>query len=287
MEVAALRAYLNSTISGTETLKAVDSYLNTSLKNNVSPETIGAALQLVSDGNISASQISSLLNNMDMSALQSVLQNSFVEQNTMNATDASMKNALDMKLPKLTVGVMDQILYENEVSLPMFNEVFSMAWSVNKQWVPSSFTEDDIGNVGEGGAGSVQGALNSVVNGVSSAVNQFVSEWMVPKSETPEYFDYLQLFFNGAIDNMTTDSSKILNGIVDPFKQAYDQVEDDAKQAKKVLSNVKDQISQFQSESQDSGSQSRNGMTGVNTSQIQDAAKDIFKETKDFALKQF
>ena len=54
---------------------------------------------------------------------------------------------------------------------------------------------------------------------------------MVPKHEIPEYFDYLQLFFGGALANMRTCYKDIFDGLVDPISEALDEISEQEAEA--------------------------------------------------------
>lgn len=102
-------------------------------------------------------------------------------------------------------------MFSNEETLPLFDDIFAMTWSENKQWAPTCLEDQADGEGGNWLCGLLGGSCSG---NCSSSYN---SEWMVPGDEQPEYFDYLQKFFGGAIAEIPTCYKEIFNGLVDPI----------------------------------------------------------------------
>ena len=96
---------------------------------------------------------------------------------------ASLQKALDMKIAKMMSGIVSAIKSAHGITHPMFEAIFKMTWTENRQWKP-----------GFGGA---------------------CSEFLKCVKEIPEYFDFIQKVMGGAIADIMEGCEYLFEDVVD------------------------------------------------------------------------
>ena len=95
---------------------------------------------------------------------------------------ASIQKAIDMKIAKLMSKIVSAIKTAHGITHPLFEAIFMMTWSENRQWKPN------FGGV--------------------------CSEWMKCLKEIPEYFDFIQKVMGGAIADIMKGCDQLFTQVV-------------------------------------------------------------------------
>lgn len=156
---------------------------------------------------------------------------------------SSLNKLLDRKPSDQMFSISKTLDMVSDVLAPLFNSIFGMTWSENLKWIPNSYFQ----GMADGMSGAMGGVFRGidadyrVVDSTADSTNNkkkknkckggkckggkcggccnkakkccgCCKKWMEPDEKIPEYFDFLQQWFNGTIN-------QVADGIFDMCRQ--------------------------------------------------------------------
>ena len=121
--------------------------------------------------------------------------------------EASLQDALDRQIAYLMSTIVGAIITAHSFTHPLFISIFEMTWTENRQWLPDHIKADLAEKYNDPGDGSC------------------IPEWMKPLKVIPEYLDFIQKVFGGAINDIWKQCDQLVQtayAAVDAWSKAVD-----------------------------------------------------------------